>query len=345
MKQKLSDIVVSILIFFKLHRSKKFRNICYGVDFLWSEGFNIGKGTQHRHEIMFKFSEQFVRYIFSTPNLSEKEALLKKNLDAKSRKTIDTTINRYQYIYAHNMIFLDDISNTDDEFKEYLKVEDYLSKIKKKYTFPIEFNLSDESNVFYYKKGLTLVPRAVLKKNEGTDFIDAGAFIGDSALIFAQEFNPGRIYSFEPSAKNYKLLVQTIKLNTLTNVVPIKMGIGDKITTINMKYEAAGSYINDEGDEKIDVITIDSFVKKNRLHVGVIKMDIEGYELKAIKKAEETIKKYKPVLLISIYHTGVDFFEIKPLIERWVPGYKFIIRKLNPLHPTFEVTLIGYYQN
>lgn len=345
MKQRLSDIVVSVLIFFKINRSKKFRNICYGVNFLWSERLNIAKGAQHRQEMMFKFSEQFIRYIFQTPNLSKKLILLKKNLDVESKKIIDTTIERYQYIYTHNMIFLDDVSNTDVEFKEYLKEEDYLLKVRDKYTFPVRYNLSDESVVFYYKNGLVFIPKAEIKKIAGTDFIDAGAFVGDSPLMFAREFDPGRIYAFEPSAKNYKLLVQTIKLNTLTNVVPIKMGIGDKITTINMKYEAAGSYISKKGGEKIEMITIDSFVKKNKLNVGLIKMDIEGYELKAIKKAEATIKKFKPVLLISIYHSGVEFFELKPLIEKWVPGYKFIIRKLNPLHPTFEVTLIGYYQN
>jgi hypothetical protein len=33
--------------------------------------------------------------------------------------------------------------------------------------------------------------------------------------------------------------------------------------------------------------------------------------------AEKTIKKDKPILLISVYHTGKDFFEIKPLLESW----------------------------
>jgi hypothetical protein len=45
--------------------------------------------------------------------------------------------------------------------------------------------------------------------------------------------------------------------------------------------------------------------------------------------AINTIKKQKPVLLLSIYHNANDFFEIKPLIESWNLGYKFKIRKLS----------------
>jgi len=71
-------------------------------------------------------------------------------------------------------------------------------------------------------------------------------------------------------------------------------------------------------------------------------MDIEGYELEAIKGSLNTIKKFKLILLISIYHSGKDFFEIKPLIESLNLGYKFKIRKLNIFHPVLETILIVY---
>jgi hypothetical protein len=51
------------------------------------------------------------------------------------------------------------------------------------------------------------------------------------------------------------------------------------------------------------------------------------------------IIKYKPILLISIYHNKKDFFEIKPLIESWNLGYTFKIRKL--LSDWQEIMLIA----
>ena len=74
----------------------------------------------------------------------------------------------------------------------------------------------------------------------------------------------------------------------------------------------------------------------------MIKMDIEGAELNAVKGAIETIKKFQPILLIAVYHTPQDFFEIKPLIENIAPNYRSILKKLTPYHPTYETTLIAY---
>jgi hypothetical protein len=71
-------------------------------------------------------------------------------------------------------------------------------------------------------------------------------------------------------------------------------------------------------------------------------MDIEGLESAAIHGAAETIKKFKPVLLISIYHTPDDFFSIKPFIEDLNLGYRFLIRKLSPKRLDAETMLIGW---
>ena len=93
---------------------------------------------------------------------------------------------------------------------------------------------------------------------------------------------------------------------------------------------------------KIDVISIDEFVEKQQLEVGLIKLDIEGAEYDTILGAKETIMKQKPLLIISIYHTFKDFFEIKPLIESWGIGYKFEIRHHLPNSTEAEFVLMAY---
>jgi hypothetical protein len=86
--------------------------------------------------------------------------------------------------------------------------------------------------------------------------------------------------------------------------------------------------INDHTTEKVYVTTIDKECVDKK--VGLIKMDIEGFEYYAIKGGLETIKRDKPVLLISIYHTGKDFFEIPPLLKSCVPEYKFKYLDIDP---------------
>ena len=82
----------------------------------------------------------------------------------------------------------------------------------------------------------------------------------------------------------------------------------------------------------LKLTTIDDFVKRNNLDkIGLIKMDIEGAAKLAVLGALNTIKNYRPILVISIYHTPEEFFEIKPLIEKLDIKYKFMIKNLNPI--------------
>ena len=74
----------------------------------------------------------------------------------------------------------------------------------------------------------------------------------------------------------------------------------------------------------------------------MIKLDVEGAELETIEGALETIRACRPVLLISVYHTPQDFFEIKPLLESLGLGYRFLVRKLDYHGYIAEFMLMAY---
>jgi len=97
----------------------------------------------------------------------------------------------------------------------------------------------------------------------------------------------------------------------------------------------------DEGEE-IEVISLDEFVEYNNLEVGLIKLDVEGYELEVLTGARKTIKRFKPVMAISIYHRGQDFFEIPRLIKNLVPEYKLRFLDLNAEVSTYDRVLLTY---
>ena len=78
---------------------------------------------------------------------------------------------------------------------------------------------------------------------------------------------------------------------------------------------------------KVKTLSIDDLVEKNGLsRVDFIKMDIEGAELEALSGAQESLRKFKPNLAISIYHSLEDFSGIAPWINKLHLGYNFHIR-------------------
>jgi hypothetical protein len=78
------------------------------------------------------------------------------------------------------------------------------------------------------------------------------------------------------------------------------------------------------GEQRFISASIDKLVEENnRPRLDFIKMDIEGAEMMALRGATETLKRFKPVLAISVYHKLIDFYEIPQEIDKLGLGYKF----------------------
>ncbi|SUW08709.1 SAM-dependent methyltransferase [Brachyspira pilosicoli] len=200
---------------------------------------------------------------------------------------------------------------------------------------------------FYDKMGIDNIKDINVIKNKS--IIDAGAFIGDTALILS-EYTDDKVYSFEAFPLNFKSLVYNIKLNNKLNIIPVNMALGDENKDIEFltPKEARGdtSFVIEKdiysGDRvNIKMTTLDSFVEKNDIKVGLIKADLEGFEQSFLRGALNTIKKQKPVLMISIYHNHSDFFNIKTIIEDLNLGYKFRIKKSKDFYLVLETMLIA----
>ena len=119
--------------------------------------------------------------------------------------------------------------------------------------------------VFYYKHGIPFLPYDIIENLENRDFIDGGAYIGDSALIFEKYFHPKKIFAFEPEKSNYNLMLETIKKNKLKKVIPIQKGLGMTNSHLKLKYRGSGSFISENGDQEIEIIYLDSFVSTENL--------------------------------------------------------------------------------
>ena len=84
------------------------------------------------------------------------------------------------------------------------------------------------------------------------------------------------------------------------------------------------SYASIDGNEQTQMISIDA--STNGKKISFIKMDVEGFELQALKGAKECIKRDHPRLAIALYHKEEDLIEIPQYIQTLSKEYKFYLR-------------------
>lgn len=285
--------------------------------------------------------------------INNKINLLKYGLDDISIKTIDflieLNINFLPRKHCLNaMLFNKNKLNNFDELKDNLDISLVLPDIN--FLIPEEFQILEEP-VWVFDNGLKFLDKEITDRIQNKDIIDCGAFWGDSSLSFLK-YKPYKVYAIEPCSKNFEALKNVIRRNNLENViVPYKKGVYNQADTRILYHNYEGlencsSFYNNSKNENlqesIELITIDKLVQQNNINPAVIKMDIEGAELEAVYGAAETVRTFKPIMLISVYHRPDDLFEIKPFLSSLNPGYKFKIRKLHYSDPLIEVSLIAY---
>lgn len=166
----------------------------------------------------------------------------------------------------------------------------------------------------------------------GEYVFDIGAYKGDSAIFFADSVGgAGKVFAFEPTQKNFKVLVDNVASNNLSKIiVPVNKGISDKSGTmgaLTFDWGAPSSFISDEeGNEQVQITTIDEFVKENSLKkLDFIKMDVEGLEYQVISGGAISIKRFTPKLAIPLYHNTSDLVDL-PLLVKKIADYKFYMR-------------------
>ena len=129
-----------------------------------------------------------------------------------------------------------------------------------------------------------------------TTAIDGGANYGIMSYNLNSKFS--KIYAFEVDAPVRECLKNNVEKFQLDNVVVCDCGLSDKEELVALNYlkNTFGTYINKEVSGTNICKTLDSFELTD---VGFIKLDCEGYEPYILKGAEQTIKKYKPVILME----------------------------------------------
>jgi FkbM family methyltransferase len=174
----------------------------------------------------------------------------------------------------------------------------------------------------------------IVSAQKGEVVFDIGGCYGDTALYFADKVGEeGKVFTFEFIPGNIDIINQNLNINPelkkrislITRPVweasDMKVFFKDKGSSSIVNFQEFDGY---EGTTL--TVSCDDFVEINKLEkIDFIKTDIEGAESFAIRGAERTIKKFKPKLAISIYHSMNDFVNIIEQIYNLNTGYRFYL--------------------
>ena len=150
---------------------------------------------------------------------------------------------------------------------------------------------------------------------------DIGANIGWYSLSVAKEKKDVSVFSFEPDVEVFQLLKKNVNFNKFNGKIRLNnLAVGEKEEILlfeSEEFDTLSHVTNKKTKNTTEVkcISLDYFVRKEKLSsVDAIKCDIEGAEYFALKGAKDTIKKFKPIVLIEIVESWCNRYNYKPIV-------------------------------
>ena len=170
-------------------------------------------------------------------------------------------------------------------------------------------------------------PQIAAKGN--VTYIDVGAYNGDSIepiLCFYGD-RVKKILAFEPDENSLKKLKDYINKRSISDIVDIyPYALGSENQIVHLTRSGLVSIVSDEGECTLEQRIFDDLNDVEIIGEVMVKMDIEGYELDALKGMKKLILEKQPYLAICIYHKEQDLYEIAEYLKSINPSYRLYIR-------------------
>lgn len=186
-----------------------------------------------------------------------------------------------------------------------------------------------------YEKDTCYMINKYIKKD--SIFFDIGANEGFFSVVASKKIITGKIYCFEPQKNLLKIIEKNLLKNNFKNFFLLDFGIGESeyFTNLNVFQDTntgASSILKkhflNTKKTKIKIKSLDHFVSEERLYdqIDLVKIDIEGYEIQAIKGMENLLKEKKINTLLIDYHMHIVNNKVRLEHEKLILsfGYKKI---------------------
>lgn len=181
--------------------------------------------------------------------------------------------------------------------------------------------------------------RMLLSDRQGLTIFDVGGHVGETVARYKRMFPKATIYSFEPFPESFEKLRARFQRDR--SIKPIRAAVSDKVGTTELyvnqlsetnslfPYPVCGRRYYPKKAETVTNIqvpatTIDDFCGKHSIsEVDILKMDIQGAELMALRGAAEKLKQgliqliYTEVMFVRHYEEGAMFQEISNFLAAY----------------------------
>lgn len=148
----------------------------------------------------------------------------------------------------------------------------------------------------YWSEPFQTLPEEVLLGayvRAGDVVVDVGANIGAQTLLASSlAGNRGRVIAIEPHPKTFQYLCENIALNRFQNIEPINVAVDEAEGTVvfsNQLLDTSNHVVSTHG-LPVPARTLDNILSSYAFdHLDFLKLDIEGYEIKALRGAQATL--------------------------------------------------------
>ncbi len=140
------------------------------------------------------------------------------------------------------------------------------------------------------------------------------------------------MYAFEPVPRNLAYLHQLVDLHQLGNVSIVDAAVSDisGYASFDCGSNPVSGHLDANGSLRVQVIQLDEEIEAGRLPVpNLLKIDVEGAELKLLNGARTTLERHRPEILLDT-HTFLGG-EFEPLHRQCSEFLQELGYHINPI--------------
>jgi len=192
----------------------------------------------------------------------------------------------------------------------------------------------------------------------GAVVVDAGANIGIYSEFLSRCVGPnGVVHSFEPCPDNFMRLRRAAR--KLPNVCPCLAAVGERSgetmlyvsDKLNVDHRAYATEGNARGALQVEMVALDDYFKPGQ-RVDLLKLDVQGYELHALRGAKRIVNENKKIKVLlefwpyGLKQAGVNWDELIEMLEGFAMNVMFVrADSLIPFEAGKVRTDVNWYVN
>ena len=187
------------------------------------------------------------------------------------------------------------------------------------------------------------------KDLERKTVIDIGANMGNHSLFFAQHYK--HVYSFEPNPRTFKLL----EVNSEgRNITALNVALGNENGSVpllvNISNMGASRIVDSPTMQRkddllwVDVERLDDINVVAGESIGLIKIDVEGHELRVLQGATATMLKDRPIVLFEQHREDIRDGSSDAIEFLSDLGYSFrVVERSFDFGEAFVLRMVGHF--